>query len=387
MKLFNNITLGDMDETIEIPDTVETPSEKETPVKTKEINIDDDGMLDIPDIPIQDSEEEGDELNIEEFSEETDESETPPAKTKGSSSSSPFKPFVKALSEEGFLPSIDDEEFDKLVEEFGTESEVLMELTRRTIAADIEEYKNNAEADFKSFIEAREKGYDLNEWADVYEAKKSYSSITENTIEDNEDLQKNLVRQNLKYRGMTDEEIDDTIEAYETTGKLEDNAKKAHKNLLKLAETQEKQLEENKKTQEAEAIKAREDSLKSLKKELDTLQEPFPGIKINKQTKDKIYNNITTAVAKGKNGEPLNATMAKRAEDPIKYAIYENLLLELGAFDGKLDKLLSKQKSKALADLEKSLSESANTNFKQGKSTLGKGSSDDDVDFRLPKFK
>lgn len=384
MSLFNNVNLDNQDEFIEIPDVISSNEEEETNKKSTETVVDEDtGMIEIPDTITSNKDNEEEELDLTEFSEETDGKETPPAKTKGSSSSSPFKPFVKALSEEGFLPSIEDDEFDKLVEELGSESEALMELSRRTIAADIEEYKKSAESDFKAFLEAREKGYDLNEWADVYEAKKSYSEITEDAIEDSEELQKNLIKQNLAYRGMSEDEIEDTIEAYETTGKLADNAKKAHKNLVKYAEAQEKKLEEDKKIQEQTRIKEREESLNSLKKEIDSIVEPFPGIKINKQTKDKIYANITTAVAKGANGEPLNAAMAKRAENPIKYAIYENLLLELGAFDGKLDKLLSKTKSKALSELEKTLSDGKNTSFKSGKNTLPE--QDDDIDFRLPK--
>jgi hypothetical protein len=55
-------------------------------------------------------------------------------------------------------------------------------------------------------------------------------------------------------------------------------------------------------------------------------------------------------------------------------------------FDGKLDKLLSKQKSKAISDLEKSLSGTKNTEFKSGKSTIG-DSREDDIDFKLPTFK
>lgn len=387
MGLFDNVKLDNQEEFIELPDAVETPVQKETPVKHDEIKFDDEtGMIEIPDTVVKpdDNEEEDDTLNLEDFSEDTDGTETPPAKTKGSSSSSPFKPFVKALSEEGFLPSIEDDEFDALVEELGSEVNALMELSRRSITADIEEFKKNAEEDFRAFIEAREKGYDLNEWADVYEAKKSYSSITEDEIEDNEDLQKDLIRQNLKYRGMSDDEIDDTIESYETTGKLPDVAKKAHKNLIKFAEAQEKKLEEDKKKREENAAKERENTLKALRKEIDDMVEPFPGIKINKQTKDKIFANITTVVSKGPNGEPMNAAMSKRAENPIKYAIYENLLLELGAFDGKLDKILNKQKSKALTDLEKSLSSSKNTDFKSGKSTIK--SPDEDLDWRLPTF-
>lgn len=384
MNLFNNVSLDNQEEFIEIPDVAVPAEEVEAAEKTKEIKVDDEtGMIEIPDVVKENKDIEEEVLNVEEFSEDTDGKETPPAKTKGSSSSSPFKPFVKALSEEGFLPSIEDEEFDKLVEELGSEAEALMELSRRTIAADIEEYKKTAEGDFKAFLEAREKGYDLNEWADIYEAKKSYAEITDDKIDDDEDLQKALIRQNLKYRGMAEDEIEDTIEAYETTGKLADNAKKAHKNLIKQADAQEKKLEEDKKNREAAQAKAREESLKTLKEKIETMVEPFPGIKINKQTKDKIYANITTAVAKGPNGEPMNAAMAKRAENPIMYAIYENLLLELGAFDGKLDKLLSKTKSKALTELEKSLSDGKNTQFKPGKTTLGE---ENEVEFRLPKL-
>lgn len=390
-KLFNDINLDSQEEFIDIPDVVEDLTEEGTPAeksKQQDISVGDDGMFEIPDLVNVSDAEDGEEIEVEDLDEidskETDESGAPPAKAKGSSSSSPFKPFVKALSEEGFLPSIEDEDFDALVEELGSESQALMELARRSIQEDVEDYKNNAETDFKAFMEARDKGYDLNEWADVYEAKKSYANITEADIDDDEDLQKNLVRQNLKYRGIGDDEIEDTIDAFETTGKLADNAKRAQRNLSKIAEQQEKKFETDKQAAKKIQQETREANIKTLRKEIDELAEPFPGIKINKQTKNKIFANITTPVSTGANGEPLNAVMVKRAEDPIKYAIYENLLLELGAFDGKLDKLLNKQKSKALSDLEKTLSSNKNTDFKGGKAAVN--IPDDDIEFKLPKF-
>lgn len=385
--LFGNVMLGE--EFLDIPDTpvegVEPKEVVEKPKGTPTEEEDDLIEVVVGTTPKNTSEEDDDDLSPDGFKEETDD-ETPP-KTKGSSSSSPIKPFVKALAEEGFLPSIEDEDFDKLVEEQGGPMEALMELSRRAIKEDIEEYKKNADADFKAFIEARDSGLDLNEWADIQEAKKFYGSITEDKIDEDETIQKDLIREHLRIKGVDEETIDATIDSFETTGKLADNAKKAHKNLVKFTDEQESKLKEDKAKRDEADRKAREESVKNLRKEVDVMNEIIPGIKINKQTKDKIFSNITTVVKTGSNGEPMNAAMAKRAEDPLKYAIIENYLIELGVFDGKWDKVIARSKSRAVSELEKTLSDKNNTDFKGGKSTLGGGGSDDDFDFQLPKFK
>lgn len=391
MSLFDNISL-DMGGDFDLPDVKEVSTEidtEDTPKKEK-VTLTDEDEGDFIEVNVgvtkTITEEDEPDEEADDSTEKTDDG-TPPSKTKGSSSSSPFKPFAKALSEEGFLPSFEDEDFDKLVEEFGGEAEALMELSRRSINEEIDAYKKDADEDYKAFLEARDSGLDLNQWADVYEAKKSYASITEDKIEEDEDLQKSLISQNLRYRGIPEDEIADTIESFETTGKLFINAKKAHSNLLKITEQQETKLKEDKVKQEEAVKKQREDNLKSLRKEVDALTEVIPGIKINKQIKDKIYSSITTPVKTGTNGEPLNLAMAKRAENPLKYAIIENYLLEMGVFDGNWDKIVARQKSKALNELSKVLSDDKNTSFKPGKSTLGKGGSDDDIEFSLGNFK
>lgn len=387
--LFGGVMLGE--DFLDIPNTpeegVESTPVVEKPKGTPAVEDEDDNFIEVVvGTTHKEPSEEDDDLSPDGFKEETDD-ETPP-NTKGSSSSSPIKPFVKALAEEGFLPSIEDDDFDALVEEQGGAMEALMELSRRAIKEDIEEYKKTADADFKSFLEARDAGLDLNQWADVQEAKKFYSAITEDKIDEDEDIQKDLIREHLRIKNVDEETIEATIDSFETTGKLADNAKKAHKNLVKFTEEQEGKLKEDKIKRDEADKRTREENIKSLRKEVDVMNEIIPGIKINKQTKDKIFSNITSIVKNGPNGEPLNTAMAKRAEDPLKYAIIENYLIELGVFDGKWDKVIARSKSKAVSELEKSLSDKSNTDFKGGKSTLGGGGSDDDdFDFRLPKFK
>ena len=382
--LFGNVTFGEdlIDISEATPKAVETAVEKTTPDKP----VGEDDFIEVQVGSL------GTKINEDIEEEELEEivnsgTETPPAKPKGSSSSSPFKPFAKALSEEGFLPEISDEEFDSLAEELGSPQAALMELSRRSIQADIDDYKKSAEGDYKAFIEARDAGLDLNVWADIQEAKNYYSSITEEKIDDDEALQKELITEHLRSTGLDEETISSTIESWETTGKLLDNAKKAHTKLIKFAEKQEAKLKEDKVKQDEANKKAREESLKALRKEVDSMNEIIPGIKINKQTKDKLYTNITTVVKTGANGEQYNAAMAKRLEDPIKYALIENYLIELGVFDGKWDKIVTRTKAKAVSELEKALSESSNTDFGSGKNTLGSGMSDDDIDFNLGSFK
>jgi len=389
-ELFGNVNLMGGDDLFEVPIGSETPAveveesadgkpKKDTPAE------EDDNFIEITvgSKPADTTDEE--ELSPDGFKEETDEES--PQKNKGSSSSSLIKPFAKTLAEEGILPSIDDTEFDKLVEENGgNEVAALMELTRKSILSDIEEYKKTAEADFKEFIEARDAGLDLNQWADIQEAKKFYGAITEDKIDADEDLQKDLIKEHLRLKGIDEEAITDMIESFETTGKLADNAKKSHKNLVKFAEQQEVKLKEDKVKQEETAKKQRDENLKNLRKEVDAMTEIVPGIKINKQTKDKLFTSITTPVKTGANGEQLNAAMAKRAEDPLKYAIIENYLIELGVFDGKWDKIMARTQTKAISELEKALSDKSNTQFTAGKPALGKGGSDDDIDFNLNAF-
>lgn len=382
MGLFDSVNLGE-ESFIEIPD-LEAPEieieEKDItePVKKptgkeKEADLDD-GLIEVPDVEL---EEEVEDEN------ERDRSENPSSKTKGSSSSSPYKPFAKALVEEGFLSEFADEDFDNLSKELGGDVAALIELSRRSLQEELEAYKNEQEEDFKAFIQAKEQGLDLNKWYDINQNKKVYNSITEDKVEADEKLQKSLVASYLKEKGFSQEEIDDTIETYEDTSKLELRAKIALKKLKEIEEVKEAKLIEDKKNEDARRAKEREDSIKTLKTKIDEYKEIVPGIQINKQTKDKLFKNIIEPVKTGPNGESWNLATAKRMEDPFKYAIIENYLIELGVFDGKFDKIISKQKTKAITELERTLSANKNTAF------IGKASdnsSDDDIDFRLPKF-
>ncbi len=376
--LFGDVDLFSEDEGIEISESKSKAGEEEATVEKtppKKVNDKDDGFIEV----VSKSKKE---KVVEETAEENEiwdpykdpmdiEEETPPNDTKSNSSSSPFKPFAKALYEEGFLSSFTDEEFEKLSEEAGGEAEALIELTKRTIQGEIEEYKKTAEEEYKSFLEAREAGVDLNKWNEIKEAGKNYSSISEESLEEDESLQKKIMTDYLKEKGFSKEEIDETIESLEDTAKLELRAKSALKNLKAAQAKKEEALKLEVKQQEEERARQYKETVNSLKKTIyESPDTVLPGIKLTKKLQDAIYKNIMDPVKELSNGEKINAIVAKRLENPVKYAIIEAYLVEIGVFDGKFDKIEDKVKGKALLELKKTLENSKNTSFKQGKQTV-----------------
>ena len=244
--LFGGVSLfGGSDGMIEIPDgtgtqTVEE-STKETSQKSdnKQDEVFDDVTFEIPDSVKPDAE---DKTSVEEVDKTDDKDKNDSSSKKGTSSSSAFRSFANALNEEGIVSSFTDEEYAQLVEETGSEAEALIELNRRTIEAEIEAYKEESEAEFKAFLEARDAGVNLNDWAVVQDNKKRFAKITDEELDTNEKLQKQLITEDLKRRKFEDADILDTIESYEDTNKLATMPRKALKNLAKAEEEKEEAL-------------------------------------------------------------------------------------------------------------------------------------------------
>jgi len=365
--LFGGVNLNNMD-FIEVPGrgeasvvVEETHNEQKTDDKSKNPDEQEDyGFIDIPDFVKEETNTKAE--NTEEKNTQEVQEEKTPSTNKGSSSSSPFKPFAKALYEEGVLTSYDETEFDEMLKEMSP-AEALIELNRRTLESEIEAYKAEAEEEYKSFLDAREAGVNLDAWAESQAGKKKYASIKDEDLDSDEELQKALITSDLEKRGLDKETIKDTIESYEDTNKLAKQAKTALKNLKKSQEDEEKALIADAKKREADNAKAQKAQLDSLKKNIEDTKEIIPGLPINKQVKDKLFNLITSPVKQTENGQSINAVMAKRMEDPIKYALLEAYFVELGLFDGKFDKIITKAKTKAVTELEKQLSNKSNTEF------------------------
>lgn len=323
------------EQSVEKEEQVEKDVKGKKPTSGKEIDIEDEyeGLIEIPDAEVDDNGEEP----------------SSPPEEKDSSSPSPIEPFAKALFEEGILPNFDEELFKKRAEELG-DIEALFETIRDTITAEIEAFKVESDEDYQKFLQAKEEGVDLNEYASISTNKKRFSSITEDSLDEDDKLQKALVTEYLKLKGFDSAEIADTVESYEDTAKLYNKAKLALKNLKTYEDNREKELFENTKKQREENTKALAQQRSELKSVIDSTEFIMPEVKLTGIEKKKLYEMITVPIEKDQYGNQINAVMKKRMENPLQYAILEAYYNNLGFFDKKFDKIVKKAKSSSVKE-------------------------------------
>lgn len=323
------------EQSVEKEEQVEKDVKSKKPTSGKEIDIEDEyeGLIEIPDAEVDDNGEEP----------------SSPPEEKDSSSPSPIEPFAKALFEEGILPNFDEELFKKRAEELG-DIEALFETIRDTITAEIEAFKAESDEDYQKFLQAKEEGVDLNEYASISTNKKRFSSITEDSLDEDDKLQKALVTEYLKLKGFDSAEIADTVESYEDTAKLYNKAKLALKNLKTYEDNREKELFENTKKQREENTKALAQQRSELKSVIDSTEFIMPEVKLTGIEKKKLYEMITVPIEKDQYGNQINAVMKKRMENPLQYAILEAYYNNLGFFDKKFDKIVKKAKSSSVKE-------------------------------------
>lgn len=365
-ELFGGINLMSQPQEIEILEPAEVvereeaAAEVETKKPAKKVKEeveeeDDDFTFDIPDI-------------VENTDENKDVSEKPSSPPIENDASSPslIEPFAKALYEEGILPNFNEDSFKERVKEIG-EVEALFETIKTTIESEIESFKQEAEEDFKNFIKARDEGLDLNEYAKISASAKKYSSIKEDLLEDDEKLQKNIVKEYLRSKGFDDEEISDTIESYEDTAKLLTKSKAALKNLIKDEEAKAEKLKEDTKRFRIEQAEAIENQRKSLKKLIEETKNIIPDVSLTGNEKKRIFEHITTPIDKDANGNPINIIMKKRMENPLRYAMLEAYYNDIGLFDENFEKIIKKAKSNSIKDFTKAIESGAALKSPKGK--------------------
>lgn len=292
--------------------------------------------------------------------------ETAPVEKPNTNSSSPSNAmlvFAKTLEQEGLISDFSDEDFTKLVEETGSPTNAIVELVNKTIGATIEQHINSQDSEYQEFVRMRDSGVDLNEYAKITKKANNYNSYKLEDVREDVELQKKVIREHLTLKGIDKEEIDDTIENLEDTNKLSKRAETALNTLKEYREKELRKLEEQTAKQEQLKQEEMQQQLANIRKEIDSSNEIVPGIKHNKQTKDKLFDMITKP-AGVIGGQSVNAITMKMHENPTKFNLILAEMIRLGVFDGKWDSITKVSKTKAITDLEKVVN--SNTSYTAG---------------------
>lgn len=281
--------------------------------------------------------------------------ENPPSHNDAESNSQLALVFARFLSEKGVLSGIDEEEFKEYVKENGDDAGIEY-LYNTEVESRIDAVKNMYEQDVKDYIEFRDAGIDPDKAKTLSFSKSKFESITEDALEEDEELRKAVLEQHLKNTtSMSKEDIDDMVDSMVATGKDISKAKGALKAINQYnkeqIELEKKKIADGEKAQLAQ----REEAIKSFKSAIYEKKEVL-GQTVNKQTLQKIEKFLLEPVEKDANGNPVDGITAWFMKDPVNARINLAYGIITGLLDGKIDKLKSKAKSATIKDIEAALS-------------------------------
>lgn len=336
---FDLTALGEFAELIDQENTEQTQNESNAEENSSN---DDDGEF-----PFQLDEEEENEESKE--SDQKDKSGDPSSQETSEKDSKkfPLTPYAKLLVEEGVLQNFDIEKFDG-------SADSLIDAFKNQVSVHVEEYKNTLDPRIKWLQDNIEEGVPLEALLRLDKEKITFSSLSEKDLEENEDLQKNIVREYFRKTttGWSDTRIEKEINRLADIGDLKAESKEFFEELKGLTAKEEEQMKVQAQKDQEEAIRKQKDILDTFKKKLEETKEIIPGTEVSKQVKETIYKVLTTPVGYDNFGMPMNAIAKARSENPIEFEMNLAYIFEVTKGFKDWSSLISTGKKKAIQEFE-----------------------------------
>ena len=299
--------------------------------------------------------EEVDDEEPEEDEEDVDDKKTPSHKESQSNAGSSIAlVFAKFQNERGVLSNFDEEELTRIVKEEGEEAG-LEYLYDSEVEARVEEVKKMYEDDIKEYIALKDSGIDSGKALELVSAKTAFENITVDQLEDSEELRKKILVQDLKNNTRySDEDIEEMVENWITTGKDVEKAKKALPNIKKFNEDRIKEEKQAKINAEKAAQKAQLETKTKLKEAIYSSKEIL-GQTINKTTQQKLEKFMNEPIGTTEDGRPIYGVQAWFAKNPQQAQINLAYAIMTGLLDGKMTAVKEKVKSSVVKELHEGL--------------------------------
>lgn len=295
-----------------------------------------------------------------------------------SPSSNTISSMLSALKQDGILPDIDDKEITqaKTAEDFAS-------IIDKQVAARFDERQ-------RRISEALDNGVAPDE-VKQYENVISYlDGITEEALEIDDEatdkLRQDLIYQDFINKGFKAERAKKEVEKSIAAGTDIEDAKAARESVKEFFELQYKEVKDTKKQSiEAEQARIKTEKENFRKRALET-EEPFAGVKLDKNIRNKVFENSTKPIEKDEKGNLLTPVQKYIKENPIDAQYYMSVLYTLTDGFKNIDKLVGSrvkgETKKSFANLERVLS-SSSVALDSGNSLFGGSGSDDNSKITL----
>ena len=262
-----------------------------------------------------------------------------------------YSSVATALRDEGILPDLDDDSLKKIKTP--------------------EDFAEAIEQQLKSKLDERQKRIDeaLNVGVETSEIKRyedtlSYlDSLKDANVEDEseagETLRKQLILQDYVNRGFTKERAEREMTKSFTAGTDIEDAKEALIGNKDYFKSSYKGLVDVAKAEENTKLTAKQKQTEEFKKALLDTEEVFEGVKLDKATRQKVFDNITKPIFKDKDGEYYTAIQKFEMENGPEFIKKLGVLFTLTDgfknLDGLIKGKVAKETKKTLRELESTL--------------------------------
>lgn len=302
------------------------------------------------------------------------------ANASSSSQDSALPSLALVLKEAGVFSSLNEEDLKDIKDVDGIIKAVEKQIRTNELADLTEEDKE--------YLEARRKGVSHAEFVESKSVTEQYKALKDEAIEENPNLQFELIRRSFLIKGFDEAKAKRYAEKMMEGDDAIEEALTSKKALIEHEEETLKSKIKEKQESFDKRLKDEQNAIDSLKSKINENFEILPGVKVNSQTKDKIFNSMTSPV-KSKDNKFLNEVMDLYGNDPeYKMRMHALHIITKGFTD--FSKFKTTAKSAAVEELEKLMkeqgdrSQGSNRNF--GASHSSGGSTTKSIVDALPDF-
>jgi hypothetical protein len=246
-----------------------------------------------------------------------------------------YKAMMKEFIDEGIIAAPESEEelegsLDKL-------KELMKGTLEKSFKGMTDQWKNNFSGAKKKFLEIEDSFSEADQAIQAAQDLEFFDNVTNDSIKEDTNLQKNLYYRYLKSKNFSDEDAIEQIEDADAIGKLEEKALKAVPQLKKQATGYVEQAKQAKAAEEQQWEKQRE------------------------VTREKLKANITKPVYTDDNGKGYTSLMYKQMRNPTEFEMLINYYDSMGLFDldkqgsfkPNISKIKNVAKTQAVSEIDK----------------------------------
>ena len=209
--------------------------------------------------------------------------------------------------------------------------------------------------------------------SDIQVFENSLQNLNDVKVEDIEDesekgenLRKNLIYTDLINKGYSKDRAEKKVQQIFDANLDVDEAKDALESNKKFYQTEYDKLVNEMKGEHEKLVKKREKDAEDLRKSILDDEKAFGEIKVDKNTRQKIYDVINRPVAKDKNGNPISALQKYADENPVEFrknlAYFFVMTDNFKSLDKIKDSVSKEVRKKEISALERTLNTTVRDN-------------------------